>query len=156
MEKLPLTKVPPSYTHSSCTNSSVNADHGYLYDDYAREIPNANAMAARFSAMKPKKQQTRFSKFQSPLYVVVMLALVIFFIQLGASLSDVPSTRLLEGFICNKYHHRSLGSLLPEDECRMGAVQSELNIVMMGALVLGYLPGKFIRHTLPVTTTLFG
>lgn len=141
MEKLPLTKVSPSYTHSSCANTSVNSDHGYLYDDYAREIPMANAMAARFSAMRPKKQQTRRSKLQSPLYIVVMLALAVFFIQLGASLSDVPSTRLLEGLICNKYYHRSSGSLLPEDECSVGAVQSELNIVLMGALILGYLPG---------------
>lgn len=141
MDELPLTKVSPSYTHSSCANTSICTDHGYLYDDYARELPDANAVAARFSVMNSKKQQTVLRKLESPLYVVVMLGWVVFLIQLGASLSDVPSTRLLEGLICNKYYHRTSGSLLPEDECSVGAVQTELNIVMMGALILGYLPG---------------
>lgn len=142
MEKLPLTEISPSCSYTSCASSRANTGHGYLYDDNAQKLPEANAIAARYSIMNPKNQPTRLSKIYSPLYIVVLLALAVFIIQLGASLSDVPSTRLLEGLICNKYYGRSDGGILPEDQCTVSSVQAELNVITMGALIVGYLPGK--------------
>ncbi|CAN8106000.1 unnamed protein product [Discula destructiva] len=141
MGHLDLTQLPPSYSQLSSASSRVVGGHGYIYDDYAREMPKANAIAARHSAMRLKAQQTRYSKIQSPLYVVVLLALVVFLVQLGTSLTDVPSIRLLEGLICNKYHGISRGKLLPEAQCKVDAVQGELTIITTGALILRYLPG---------------
>lgn len=146
--EIPLTKVSPSYSHASCASNQAHADHGFIYDDYAREIPKANTVAARYSAMRPDKQQSRFGKIRSPLYIVVLLALVVFLVQLGASLSDVPSTRLLELLICNKYYGNSAGSLRPELKCDVSTVQGRLNILTTGSLVLGFLPGE--SHVGPV------
>lgn len=80
---------------------------------------------------------------KSPLYIVAWLAVIVFLVQLGASLSDVPSTRLLEDIICHKYHHNTSSALMSETQCAMDAVQGELNVVLTGALILGYLPGEF-------------
>lgn len=141
MEKLPLAQVNPSYSRSSCATSSTYT-RGYLYDDYAREIPRANAIAVRYSAIKHDKHKTRPSKRHSPLCIIILLALVAFLVQLGVSISDVPSIRLLEGLICNEYYGDSSGRLMPETHCNGDAVQAKLNVITMGALILEYLPGE--------------
>lgn len=141
MEKLPLTQVTPSYSHSSCGSNRAH-DQGYLYDDYAREIPQVNAIAARHCAIQHKKQKTHPSRRHSPLFIVPLLALIVFLVQLGASIADVPSTRLLEGLICNDYYKNASGSLLPEAHCSVSEVQDKLNVIITGLLTLGYLPGE--------------
>lgn len=141
MEKLPLTQVTPSYSHSSRSSSRAH-DQAFLYDDYAREVPHANAIAARYSIINHEKAKLRLSKRHSPLYIVTLLALVAFVVQLGGSISDVPSTRLLEGLICNEYYRISSGNLLPETHCGVNAVQGELNVITTGTLILDYLPGE--------------
>lgn len=76
------------------------------------------------------------------MYIVTLLALVVFVVQFGGNIADVPSTRLLEGLICNEYHRISSGNLLPETHCGVDAVQGELNVITTVALILGYLPGE--------------
>lgn len=137
MEKLPLTQVSPSHSHSSCA-SSRSRSHGYLYDDYAREItPLPEILPRQTQPIASKKSKTR-----SPFYIVAWLAVVVFLVQLGSGLSDVPSTRLLEDILCHKYHHTTSSAPIPEDQCSAAAVQGELNVLSMGALILGYLPGE--------------
>lgn len=137
MEKLPLSQVSPSQSHSSCA-SSRNRGHAYLYDDYAREIlPFPKVVRHDVQTSVGKK-----CKKKSPLHIVAWLAVVVFLVQLGASLSDVPSTRLLEDILCHKYHHNASSALIPEGQCTMDAVQGELNVISTGALIMGYLPGK--------------
>lgn len=123
MDKMPLTQVSPSHSHSSCTSSSRSRGHCYLYDDYAREI----APIPQHTTQTGVGQKC---KDKPPFYIVAWLAVVVFLVQLGASLSDVPSIRLLEDILCQKYH-------------TMEAVQGELNVISMGSLIMGYLPGKF-------------
>lgn len=147
MEKSALTQVPPSYSHSSRASGRVH-DQAFLYDDYAREVPHVNAIASRYSIIKHGKENPCLSKRHSPLYIVTLLALVVFVVQLGGSIADVPSTRLLEGLICNEYYRSSSAILLPESQCGVGPVQEELNVITMGALILGYLPGESqVRRT---------
>lgn len=135
MEKLPLTHVSPSHSGSSCVSSGSRGHGRYLYDDYAREIPPPQIQPIPSSSKNPKTR--------SPFYIVAWLAVVVFLVQLGAGLSDVPSTRLLEDILCRKYHHiTSSAGLVPEDQCSAATVQGELNILSMGALILGYLPGE--------------
>lgn len=141
MEKLPLTQVTPSYSHSSSGSSRFH-EQAFLYDDYAREVPHVNAIAARYSIINHEKAKIRLSKRHSPLYIVTLLALVAFVVQLGGSIADVPSTRLLEGLICNEHYRTSSGYLLPETHCGVDAVQGELNVITTGLLILGYLPGE--------------
>lgn len=141
MEKFPLTQVTPSYSHSPHVSSKVH-DQAFLYDDYAREIPQVNAIAARYSINNHAKARLRLSKRHSPLYIVTLLALVAFVVQLGGSIAEVPSTRLLEGLICNEYYKISSGNLLPESHCGVDDVQGELNVITTGAVILGYLPGE--------------
>lgn len=137
MEKLPLTQVSPSHSHSSCA-SSRNGAQGYLYDDYAREIP----CFPKPTCYQTKRTAEYTPKMQSSLYIVAWLAVIVFLIQLGASLSDVPSTRLLEDIVCHKYYHNNSNTLIPENQCTLDTVQGELNVVLTGALILGYLPGE--------------
>lgn len=147
MKKHALAQVTPSYSHSSRASSIVH-DHAFLYDDYAREIPHVNTIASRYSIIEHEKEKPRLSKRHSPLYIVTLLALVVFVVQLGGSLADVPSTRLLEGLICNEYYRTSSGILLSESHCGMSAVQGESNVITTGSLILGYLPGELqVSHS---------
>lgn len=130
-----LAELSPSYSHSTCVSTKTRG-HGFLYDDYARAIPVvpiANDWRAR---------SLTTVRFKSPLYIATCLALVIFVVQLGISLTDVPSTQLLENLICHEASQNTASKLLPEKQCQGIAVQAELNVISMGTLILGYLPGE--------------
>lgn len=143
MDKLSLTQVSPSHSHSSCAKgSSRSRSHCYIYDDYAREIAPLPDAVHHDAGMQ--RAISRKCKRRPPLYTVVLLALIVFLVHIGASLPDVPSTRLLEDILCHKYHHDTSSALVPEDQCTMDAVQGELNVISTGSLIMGYLPGIFL------------
>lgn len=79
MEKPPPTQLSPSHSHSSCASSRSRA-HGYLYDDYAREIPALPRI--EYLESRGFSKQT---KKKSPLCIVVWLAVIVFFVQLGGA-----------------------------------------------------------------------
>ncbi len=80
--------------------------------------------------------------------VVAFLAMVVFIVQFGISLADVPSTRLLEDAICRNYYgnygNYSRGELLDESRCQAEPVQAELNVVSTGLLISQFIPGIFV------------
>lgn len=71
-----------------------------------------------------------------------MLAVLVFVTQFGASLSDVPSVRLLQEIICRKKYGLAPDSSVEEDKCHTDGIQGQLNVITTGALIFGYLPGK--------------
>lgn len=155
-----LAELTPAYSHSTCASTKTPPPpppppprgNGFLYDDYAREIP---ITAPPPPPPLPTQDWPRKPvKFKSPLCIAFCLALLIFVVQLGASLPDVPATQLLENLLCQQLQEeveaapqRNLTSttalvMTPEDQCRGVEVQAELNVIAMGALILGYLPGE--------------
>ncbi|UKZ77907.1 hypothetical protein TrVFT333_005636 [Trichoderma virens FT-333] len=78
-------------------------------------------------------------KFRRPAvpvqWLIPLLVVNLFVINLGLSISSYPSTKLWQDIICK--HHLSLSSdeLLPESECHDRVVQRELNIVDIGQSV---------------------
>lgn len=136
-----ITELSPSYSHSSCVSSKLRSDGGFLFDDYARDMPQVPI------AQDWQVRSRNDLKFKSPLFIAICLSIILFLVQLGASLTDVPTTRLLEDVICKKLFHDGLAAMLPEEKCQGLNVQAELNVLSMGALILGYLPGECkLRH----------
>lgn len=74
--------------------------------------------------------------------IIITLAVVVFVIQFGNAVSNVPSTHLLEDIICRQYYHNSSSAMIPENLCSLEPIQSELNIVTTGQLVSSYIPGS--------------
>lgn len=78
-------------------------------------------------------------KFRRPTvpttWLLPLLVVNLFVINLGLSISDYPYMKLWQDIICK--HHLGLSSdeLLPELECHDRAVQRELNIVDVGSSV---------------------
>lgn len=82
-------------------------------------------------------------------WLIPLLVVCLFIINLGLSISDYPSMKLWQDIICK--HHLGLTSdeLLPEGECHDRAVQRELNIVDIGLSVSLTLASMYcyIPHT---------
>lgn len=132
-----LAELSPAYSHSTCVSTKTRAHHGgFLYDDYAREIPVA-PVAKDWQARSLTPET-----FKSPRYIAICLAVVLFVVQLGASLADVPATRLLENVVCHQLSYDYSASVMPQSQCRGIGVQAELNVLSMGTLLFGYLPGE--------------
>ncbi|KAJ4212232.1 hypothetical protein NW759_011921 [Fusarium solani] len=63
------------------------------------------------------------------------LGVFLFTIQLGLSLGDLPSIRLMQYIVCKRHYGITNDELLPEEECRGEEVQQELNTIVMGILI---------------------
>ncbi|KAG6358864.1 hypothetical protein INS49_012383 [Diaporthe citri] len=92
---------------------------------------------------RQERQQTA-RKRRSPRFIVAALAVLVFITQFGASLSDVPSVRLLQEIICRRHYGLAPDSSVEEGNCRTDGIQSQLNVITTGALVFGYLPGILV------------
>ncbi|KAL6896091.1 major facilitator superfamily domain-containing protein [Trichoderma longibrachiatum] len=68
-------------------------------------------------------------------WLLPLLVVNLFVINLGLSISDYPSTKLWQDIICKHYLGLTSSELLPERECHDRAVQRELNIVDIGSSV---------------------
>lgn len=134
MERPAPTAAVPS--NSTCSVSG-RARGGYIYDDNAQEIPHVRENSEFVDATINNAS----SKRKKPVYITVFLAIVVFLVQLGSSIADVPSTRLLEEIICQLFYGDRNDDMIAEGKCAINAVQGELNIITTVALILGYLPG---------------
>lgn len=76
-------------------------------------------------------------------WLIPLLVVNLFIINLGISISDYPAMKLWQDIICK--HHLGLTSdkLLPEGECHDRVVQRELNIVDIGLSVSSTLGSAF-------------
>ncbi|WAO89460.1 Hypothetical protein NCS54_00685300 [Fusarium falciforme] len=63
------------------------------------------------------------------------LGVFLFIIQLGLSLGDLPSIRLMQDIVCKRHYEITKDELLSEEECRGEDVQQELNTIVMGILI---------------------
>lgn len=63
------------------------------------------------------------------------LGVFLFIIQLGLSLGDLPSIRLMQDIVCKRHYGITNDELLLEEECRGEEVQQELNTIVMGILI---------------------
>ncbi|KAF7563060.1 hypothetical protein G7046_g1071 [Stylonectria norvegica] len=68
-------------------------------------------------------------------YLLPFLSVTLFVIQLGLSLGDLPSIKLMQDIICKLHYNVTSDPFLPEEECRIDPVQRELNLVTIGILV---------------------
>lgn len=93
--------------------------------------------------MSNPMQEKRF--LRKPISIIVSLAAIVFVIQFGNSLGDVPSLRLLEDIICRDSYAKYSRGLMDETLCQTAAVQWELNTVATGLTIAGFIPGRLWR-----------
>lgn len=130
LSKMPaIQQLSPARSHSSANRS--------VFDDGDSATSVTTYKMHRQERQKPNKRQ------RSTRLVVAVLALLVFITQFGASLSDVPSVRLLQEIICRKSYGLAPDSLVAEEKCRVDSVQSQLNVLSTGGLIFGYLPGLY-------------
>lgn len=86
-------------------------------------------------------------KFRRPTvpvgWLLPILVVNLFIISLGLSISDYPSTKLLQDAICKRHLGLTFDELLPESQCHSRAVQRELNVIEIGGAISGTLAGNF-------------
>ncbi|KUI61057.1 hypothetical protein VP1G_08216 [Cytospora mali] len=126
---IPLQDLLPAGPNGPPGRARVDHDDSDVESIMAPSVPE-------FQSMEPKPE--------SPLYIVICLAILVFIVQLGASLSDVPSVQILEDIICYKFYEGIPTAKYIKENCLVGPVQSELNIISMGSLLFGYLPGILV------------
>lgn len=126
-----LQKLSPARSQSSAGRSTLGSDDSATY------------LASHKTHHRQERQQTA-SKRRSPQFIVAALAVLVFITQFGASLSDVPSVRLLQEIICRRHYGLASDSSVEEEKCRTDGIQGQLNVISIGALVFGYLPGKYL------------
>ncbi|KAI8672487.1 hypothetical protein NCS56_00711600 [Fusarium sp. Ph1] len=78
------------------------------------------------------------------------LGVFLFIIQLGLSLGDLPSIRLMQDIVCRRHYEFTNGGLLPEEECRGEEVQQELNTIVMGILISVTVPSALVAFPLGI------
>ncbi|PTB47022.1 hypothetical protein M441DRAFT_85955 [Trichoderma asperellum CBS 433.97] len=87
-------------------------------------------------------------KFRRPAvpiqWLLPLLVVNLFIISLGLSISDYPSTKLLQDAICKRHLGLTFDELLPESQCHGRAVQRELNIIEIGGAISGTLAGALV------------
>lgn len=139
MSKMPqIQQLSPVRSQSSAGRSTLGSD---------------GDSATSSQTMYRQERQQPARKMRSPRFVVAVLAVLVFITQFGASLSDVPSVRLLQEIICRKEHGLAPDSSVEENQCRTNEIQGQLNVITTGALIFGYLPGK---QCLPTMWERFG
>lgn len=86
-------------------------------------------------------------------FLLPFLCLVLFVTQLGLSLSNLPSLRLMQDVICKKKLGIASYSLLPESDCHADAIQQQLNLVTTGSLISTTVGGEFQVYARDVLAT---
>ncbi|KAF4998479.1 hypothetical protein FDECE_11775 [Fusarium decemcellulare] len=89
-------------------------------------------------------------------YLLPFLAASLFVIQLGLSLGDLPSIKLMQDIVCKHHYEISSDELLPEEKCRGEAVQQKLNTIAMGILVSLTISGALVAFPLGVLADRIG
>lgn len=79
-------------------------------------------------------------------YLLPFLSACLFVIQLGLSVSDLPSIKLMQDIVCEHVHRIDSPELLPEEKCRDEPVQQRLNFIMMGMQISATISGMFPSH----------
>lgn len=86
-------------------------------------------------------------------YMLPFLSLCLLIIQLGLSISDLPSIKLIQDIICKDGHRVDNPALLPEEDCRDEAVQHRLNYIIMGMQISATISGKKSLTSVSISTS---
>ncbi|POS80555.1 hypothetical protein DHEL01_v201056 [Diaporthe helianthi] len=125
----PIQNLSPSYSQSSAGRSTL-ADDGSVTSATSYEMH--------------RQRFRRPGKRRSPRFIAAVLGILVFIAQFGASLSDVPSVRLLQEIICRRELGLAPNSPVEDGKCRTDVVQGQLNVISMGGLIFGFLPGILV------------
>lgn len=110
--------------------------------------------ASAYKIAKRQIQTIMALKFRRPAvpiqWLLPLLVVNLFIISLGLSISDYPSTKLLQDAICKRHLGLTFDELLPESQCHGRAVQRELNIIEIGGSISGTLAGNFLCPASPL------
>jgi hypothetical protein len=71
---------------------------------------------------------------------VYICAAVEIIMTLGASICAVPSTRLIEGAVCQRFY--ASNAMVAESRCKSDEIQASLASLLATLSSLGFLPGK--------------
>ncbi|EWZ89905.1 hypothetical protein FOWG_07757 [Fusarium oxysporum f. sp. lycopersici MN25] len=83
-------------------------------------------------------------------YLLPLLSVCLFVIQLGLSVSDLPSIKLMQDIVCRHVHRIDSPELLPEEKCRDEPVQQRLNFIMMGMQISATISATLVAFPLGV------
>ncbi|KAL6859686.1 major facilitator superfamily domain-containing protein [Trichoderma novae-zelandiae] len=89
-------------------------------------------------------------------WLLPLLVVNLFVINLGLSISDYPSMKLWQDIICKHHLGLTSGELLPERECHDRAVQRELNVVDIGSSVSATLGSALVALPLGMLSDKLG
>ncbi|KAL7927837.1 major facilitator superfamily domain-containing protein [Trichoderma austrokoningii] len=89
-------------------------------------------------------------------WLLPLLVVNLFIINLGLSISDYPSTKLMQDIICKHHLGLTFDRLLPESQCHDRAVQRELNIVEIGGAVFGTITAALVSLPLGMLSDRIG
>jgi MFS family permease len=83
-------------------------------------------------------------------YLLPFLSVFLFVIQLGLSVNDLPSIKLMKNIVCKHVHRIDSPGLLPEEKCQDEPVQQRLNFIMMGMQISATISGMFPSQLISV------
>ncbi|KAK7589258.1 hypothetical protein V3481_008247 [Fusarium oxysporum f. sp. vasinfectum] len=89
-------------------------------------------------------------------YLLPFLSVCLFVIQLGLSVSDLPSIKLMQDIVCKHVHRIDSPELLPEEKCRDEPVQQRLNFSMMGMQISATISATLVAFPLGVLSDRIG
>ncbi|KAI6752629.1 hypothetical protein HG530_013381 [Fusarium avenaceum] len=89
-------------------------------------------------------------------YLLPFLSLCLLIIQLGLSISDLPSIKLIQDIICKDVHRVNNPALFPEEDCRDEAVQHRLNYIIMGIQISATISATLVALPLGVIADRIG
>jgi hypothetical protein len=87
-------------------------------------------------------------------WLIPLLVVNLFIINLGLSIASYPITKLIQDIICKHHLGLTFDDLLPESQCHDRAVQRELNIVEIGVAVSSTIAGMSSSQSSLLSTCL--
>jgi hypothetical protein len=125
--------------HPSKTRPGILVD---LIMDYPNNAPEPVPEGAN-QPPTGRRRRKGYSECWRPAWTVALLTTIVFVVQFGLTLSDIPSTSIISNWICIMYHDNSHvpTSGFPLD-CKGTDIQQDLNKISTVSLAVGSLARK--------------
>jgi hypothetical protein len=115
-------------------------------------IHTFNIYIKRCKEREKKRKKTMALQIRRPAlpipWLIPLLVVNLFIINLGLSIASYPATKLMQDIICKHHFGLTFDDLLPESQCHDRVVQRELNIVEIGAAISATVAGMSCYHFL--------
>jgi len=79
---------------------------------------------------------------QKPAYVVGVLTVIVFLVQMGLTLTDIPSISLIQEYVCIRQNPGVDPASVTQEQCQTISVNREVNIIQMLSTLATSAPGK--------------